>query len=430
MASRIDVNGLKRTADLSLVVKHYLGAPARTNGRGLWWRCPFHAEKSASFLVGGRQDQAQQFHCFGCGQHGDVIEFVRRMEHLGEDGKAFVAAVKRVAEISGATLPTGGGSAADYEREEGPSGSPAMTWQARAREFCEQAQAALWSDLGVGCLRWLREVRGLADETIREWGLGWNVGTYKDASERWDLQERDKPVWLPQGLVIPGLVAGVMWYVKIRPSKTVRSYFQGKYYQVPMPLATERGALLGCDRWQPQLPALLCEGEMDCMTVWQEGRSLVNPGTLGGAAKGRTGERLNFGRWLLRLSAMPRILVAYDADVAGQQAEAALARISTRFEPVSVPWGTDVNEFHVSGGNVPGWLAQVLGVETPKVKPAYPVVLIFDNRPGLPVIGNQWRRLSDGRIEATFNSPEELELVLDVAKAIGVYGAGAQSLRA
>lgn len=169
---------------------------------------------------------------------------------------------------------------------------------------------------------------------------------------------------------------------------------------------------------------------MDCMTVWQEGRSLVNPGTLGGAAKGRTGERLNFGRWLLRLSAMPRILVAYDADVAGQQAEAALARISARFEPVSVPWGTDVNEFHVSGGNVPGWLAQVLGVETPKVKPAYPVVLIFDNRPGLPVIGNQWRRLSDGRIEATFNSPEELELVLDVAKAIGVYGAGAQSLRA
>ena len=425
MTSRVDVEGLKRTAELSLVVKHFLGAPARTNGRGMWWRCPFHTEKSASFLVGGRPDRAQEYHCFGCGQHGDAIEFVRRLENLPDDGKGFMEAVKKLAQISGMALPEGESRRETVVAEPGPSGPPTGVWQARAREFCAQAQAALWEPIGAGCLKWLREVRGLTDETIREFGLGWNAGTGKEAQALWGMPEREKPVWLPQGLVIPGLVDGVFWYVKVRPSKEVRTYFQGKYYQIPMPLETERGALLGCDRWRPGLPVLLCEGEMDLFTVWQECK-FVNPATLGGAAKGRAGEHLNFGRWLLRLATASRILVAYDADNAGQEADAALRRISERFEGVMVPWGADVNEFHTTGGDVAAWLRKVTGFE-PEPQPAkgYPVTLVFDSRPGLAVIGEQWRRLPDGRLEAWFNTAEELEAVLDVVKAIGVYG-GAQ----
>lgn len=167
---------------------------------------------------------------------------------------------------------------------------------------------------------------------------------------------------------------------------------------------------------------------MDLFTVWQECRQVVNAGTLGGAAKGRVGDNLNLGRWLLRLATASRILVAYDADNAGQQAEEALGRISERFEGVIVPWGTDVNEFHTTGGNVAAWLRKVTGFEPEPVKAqikGYPVRLVFDSRPGLAVIGEQWRRLPDGRLEAWFNTPEELETVLDVVKAIGVYG-GAQ----
>jgi DNA primase len=427
--ARIDLEGLKQQAELTVVVKKYLGAPLRTNGRGLWWRCPFHQEKTGSFLVGGRPDRAQEYHCFGCGEHGDAIEFVRRMENLPDDGKGFMEAVKKLAEIAGMALPQGESRRETAPVEPGPSGPPSSAWQARAREFCAQAQAALWQPIGAGCLTWLREVRGLEDETIKEFALGWNAGTGKEAQTLWGMPERDKPVWLPQGLVIPGEVDGVMWYVKLRPSKEVRTYFQGKYYQVPMPLDTERGALLGCDRWRPGLPILLCEGEIDLFTVWQECRQIVNAGTLGGAAKGRAGDNLNLGRWLLRLATASRILVAYDADNAGQQAEEALGRISERFEGVVVPWGTDVNEFHTTGGNVAAWLQKVTGFEpapvAAQIPKGYPVTLVFDSRPGLAVIGEQWRRLPDGRLEAWFNTPEELATVLDVVKAIGVYG-GAQ----
>ena len=53
------------------------------------------------------------------------------------------------------------------------------------------------------------------------------------------------------------------------------------------------------------------------------------------------------------------------------------------------------------------------------------MTLVFESRPGLAVCSEQWRRLPDGRLEAWFNTPEELATVLDVVKAIGVYG-GAQ----
>jgi len=360
MKTKIDIDGLKQTADLPLIVKYYLGAPVKMTGHGTWWRCPFHQEKSASFLVGGRPDRAQEYHCFGCGQHGDVIQFVRYMEHLPEDGKGFIAAIKRVAEIAGMPLfEFEKGHEREISKSKKPVGPPAEKWQDCAREFCAQAQEALWQPIGAGCLRYLREVRGLKDEAIREFGLGWNVGTSKSSQEKWGIPEREKPIWLPQGLVIPGEVDGMMWYVKIRPSKNVRC--QMKYYQLPSPTESEHTALLGADRWQSQLPVLLCEGEIDMITAWQEGRELMNMTTLGGAAKGRIGEKLNFGRWLWRLITSERIFVAYDADAAGETAAAALNRISARFEGVMVPWGKDINEYHVSGGSVNQWLIRLLG---------------------------------------------------------------------
>jgi len=49
------------------------GISLKKRGRDLWAPCPFHSEKSPSFKV---STEKQVFHCFGCGQGGDVITFI------------------------------------------------------------------------------------------------------------------------------------------------------------------------------------------------------------------------------------------------------------------------------------------------------------------------------------------------------------------
>jgi hypothetical protein len=67
--------------ELADVVLRRLGAPTRREGRSLFWRCPFHDEKTASFKVDLKEPF---FRCFGCGARGDVFSFLGRL-----DGRSF-----------------------------------------------------------------------------------------------------------------------------------------------------------------------------------------------------------------------------------------------------------------------------------------------------------------------------------------------------
>ena len=59
-----------------------LGRPARHDGRGAWWLCPFHAEKTPSFKVSTVPDEPF-YRCFGCGARGDVFTYQRDRAGLG-----------------------------------------------------------------------------------------------------------------------------------------------------------------------------------------------------------------------------------------------------------------------------------------------------------------------------------------------------------
>lgn len=67
-------------------------------GRYFWACCPFHHEKTPSFAV---SEDEQIFHCYGCGEGGDVISFVQKYENL-----SFMDAVKLLAKDAGLSLPT------------------------------------------------------------------------------------------------------------------------------------------------------------------------------------------------------------------------------------------------------------------------------------------------------------------------------------
>jgi DNA primase len=137
-----------------------IGRKTRVVRSGRNWKacCPFHGEKTPSFYV-----YDDHFHCFGCGAHGDAIAFVMRAE-----GASFPEAVERLAAEAGLEVPRPTPEAAAREK--------------RARDLhgvLEAAAAAFQRRLrlpeGAEGLAYLRR-RGLSEETIRKFGLGWSGG--------------------------------------------------------------------------------------------------------------------------------------------------------------------------------------------------------------------------------------------------------------
>ena len=147
---------------------------AGTTYKGL---CPFHGEKTPSFVVTPARDS---WHCFGCGEGGDIFSFVMRRE-----GLTFPEALKRLAAKAG------------IEVDERTSREDAR--RVRLREVLEQAIAfyhvvLTQSKTGAPALEYLHG-RGFTDETIQRFQLGW-------APEGWDqmirmLQSR-RNVTLPE----------------------------------------------------------------------------------------------------------------------------------------------------------------------------------------------------------------------------------------
>ena len=86
---------LKLRCDIEQTVSSYV--LLKRAGRNLKGLCPFHSEKTPSFVV---YPDSQSFYCFGCGAGGDVVTFIRRAENL-----EYVEAVKYLAERAGMQLP-------------------------------------------------------------------------------------------------------------------------------------------------------------------------------------------------------------------------------------------------------------------------------------------------------------------------------------
>jgi DNA primase len=140
-----------------LNVVDILGEYIKLDKAGANWRavCPFHNEKSPSFMV---NEEKQIWHCFGCQKGGDVFTFVMEME-----GLEFQEALKNLAEKAGVQLQS-------YNPKKAQEKNKTSEILELATKFYE---TQLWKGEGQKkIMGYLRE-RGLNDETIKEFRLGY-----------------------------------------------------------------------------------------------------------------------------------------------------------------------------------------------------------------------------------------------------------------
>lgn len=146
-----NVEEIKGRLDASEVIGSYLQLkPAGTNFKGL---CPFHHEKTPSFMV---NDEKGIWHCFGCGEGGDIFSFVMKME-----GLEFREALERLAQRAGVTI------------ESTPQAQGRAATKQRIIEVLELATKYYQAVLGRSQkpLNYLRE-RGFKEAVIKEFRLG------------------------------------------------------------------------------------------------------------------------------------------------------------------------------------------------------------------------------------------------------------------
>jgi len=148
-----DIEEIKSKLNIIDVLRDYIRLEkAGANYRAL---CPFHNEKSPSFMV---NEDKQMWHCFGCQKGGDVFAFVMEME-----GLEFKDALKQLAEKAGVEL-----------KKINPK---LVAEKNKTLEILELAtkfyETQLWAGAGkVKIINYLKE-RGLQDEIIKEFRLGY-----------------------------------------------------------------------------------------------------------------------------------------------------------------------------------------------------------------------------------------------------------------
>ncbi len=176
---------LARVDVVEVVGRHVELKKAGINHKGL---CPFHGEKSPSFIV---SPSRQTYHCFGCGAHGDAIRFLT--EH---HGMAFMDAVRDLAQQVGLAVPESTATPEDRARADAERSQRATLSDVLAKAADHYRGALKASPRAVAYLK----KRGLTGQIAARFGMGY-------ASEGWRtlagvFPAYDDPLLAESGLVI------------------------------------------------------------------------------------------------------------------------------------------------------------------------------------------------------------------------------------
>lgn len=286
-------------------------------GREFLALCPFHKDTKPSLSI---VDDKGFYHCFACGAHGDVFKFL-----MENDGLAFMEAVEQVAALAGMEVPKA-------TPEEQQRAERRRSLQEVVDLACRWYQRQLHTSSGEAGLRYLRE-RGLSDETIDAFRLGWAPDDRKALQRAMKAEGVEADVLVEAGLVkryedgeragetVDYMRGRVLFPIADRRGKVIAfggrvlGDGQPKYLNSPdTPLFHKGRVLYGLA--QAREPAhksgelLVAEGYMDVIALAQAGFPAVAP----------LGTALTEDQIAELWRVVPEPILCFDGDSAGQRA--------------------------------------------------------------------------------------------------------------
>lgn len=270
--SKEQIDEIKSRVDISDIISETVAL--KKSGKNHFGCCPFHQEKTPSFST---NSEKQIFYCFGCGESGDVIQFL-----VKATGKTFNQAIEYLAERAGIALIPGTEYIPTDKKEPKKNTKPEFTpsehqspadlWQERAQKFVSWAHENLKQNKEV--MDWLAN-RGISAAAVDKYHLGWNPGENgKDIyrpRQAWGLaveikEETGKPkkLWIPIGLVVPlstDTVVSEDGQFQIVRIRIRRADGEPRYYVIP-------GSAMSTMILEPWRKAfVIVESELDAIAV-------------------------------------------------------------------------------------------------------------------------------------------------------------------
>ncbi len=342
---------LRNRADIESTISSYVNL--KRAGRISKGLCPFHGEKTASFTV---YPDTQSYYCFGCGNGGDVITFIKNIENLD-----YIDAVRFLADRVGLDMP-------DENNYDSTMNKRRLRMLEANREAARFFHNCLKTKDGTVGYRYFKD-RGLTDDTIRKFGLGFAPDSFNA---------------LTNYLMNMGYTKDELVYANLarRSQKNLNNIYDNFRNRVMFPIIDVKGNVIAfggrvMDDSKPKYlntsdtlvykksmgvfalnlakksgkdSLILCEGYMDVIALHQAGFT----NAVAGLGTALTSEQAHL---LSRYAS--EILISYDADEAGQKAA---ARALTIFKNTTAK----IKILRLSGGKDPDEIIKNYGVEKMK----------------------------------------------------------------
>lgn len=342
------VEEIKQKLDIVEVIREYV--PVKATGANFQALCPFHNEKTPSFVI---SPDKQIWHCFGCGRGGDVLAFV-----MEKEGLSFPEALRFLAPKAGVVLRQE--NQKEYSRRN------------RLLDILELAgkyyHHLLGTPAGASAKKYLLG-RGLDEETISAWQIGYSPESWDELYNFLRSRPKSGPKYSDEEIAAAGLVSrkegGRSYFDRFRgrimfPIRDLSGHLVaftarvspereaiekgGKYINSPQTQVYDKSRIVfGLDKAKSAIRekdcAIVVEGQMDAISAHQHGFANV----VAASGTALTADQISLIKRFSR-----RLVLAFDMDDAGQMAadrgirEALKQEMSLRI--LTLPQGKDPDE--------------------------------------------------------------------------------------
>ena len=340
------IEEIKARTDLADLIASY-GIQVRHAGSSMKACCPFHNEKTPSFNINVNRGF---YHCFGCGESGDAIKFVQKME-----GLTFVEAAKKLAQACGVKI----------EEREDPEAGKRKRLYALMAELAAFYRRCLLQTKEAEPARAYLASRALDGDVAEDWTIG-----YAPAGCAVMLKWAAKYGYTPEELEAAGVIKAptgpgdrgyhrfsgrLMFTIRDRQGRVVAfsgrqlvaDKHSGKYVNSPETLVFKKSnVLFGFDKAAANIAksehreVLVCEGQIDTIRLHVSGF----PVAVASQGTAFTEEHVRMVK-----KVADAVLLVFDDDAAGHKATIRTARLFLAAEMpvrvVSLPGGDDPDSF-------------------------------------------------------------------------------------